>query len=77
MVEPTRNMDQERHQNAAKAAYFWLSQGLTLREIFELAIETGQCKYNIKIYLTFKLGLFLQSKFPMEMKYEEDNVYFF
>jgi RHS repeat-associated protein len=48
-VEPTRNMDQERHQNAPKAAYFWLSQGLTLREIFEPAIETCQCKYNIKI----------------------------
>ncbi|WP_162172812.1 RHS repeat-associated core domain-containing protein, partial [Snodgrassella communis] len=48
-VAPTQNMDQERHQNAAKAAYFWLSQGLTLREIFEPAIETCQCKYNIKI----------------------------
>ncbi|WP_427858169.1 hypothetical protein [Snodgrassella sp. CS2] len=48
-VKPRQNMDIERHQNAAKAAYFWLREGLTLREILEPAINTCDCKYNVKI----------------------------
>lgn len=48
-AKPRQNMDIERHQNAAKAAYFWLREGLTLREIFEPAINICDCKYNVKI----------------------------